>query len=228
MPSDSVYDEPHLRSSGARLPASDKPTETVWDEPALQAGGAAPPPSAITYAGRLQACWRQTSWAGSWWLTLGIALAAGPFAVLVAFLKTWTFASFGAAIFAAPLTEELAKVAVPLIFVETRPHRFLFAIQPWAACLISGLVFSVLENLLYIHIYMHDAQPDMIAFRWTVCTAVHLACSGIAGLGVRRVWLRCRETLQKPEPALAASYLIVAMVLHGLYNAITILHDLKW
>ena len=218
-----VGDEPGLRPSGQPPPAPDALSDAVWDEPAIQAADGAPPPGGTTYARRLQTAWARNTPARAWLATLLIALAAGPFAVLVAFLKTRAALAGWAAVVAAPFVEELAKVAFPLLVVETRPHRFLRALQPWVACAASGLVFSVLENLLYIHVYFDGPDPVAARFRWIVCTALHTGCAAMAGLGVRRVWLGCRTTLQRPEPAQAGAYLVVAMVIHGLYNAFVIL-----
>jgi hypothetical protein len=218
-----VSHEPHLRPADRPPPQPEVLSDAVWDEPALLAAGQPPPDARATYAGRLTAAWARNTPARAWGTTLTIALAAGPFAVLIAMLKTRALTSGWAAVMAAPFTEELAKAAFPLLVVETRPHRFLRAAQPWVACIASGLVFSALENLLYIHVYFDAPDPAAARFRWIVCTALHTGCSCIAGLGVRRVWLRCRTTLRKPEPALVSVYLIVAMVVHGLYNSLVLL-----
>lgn len=223
MRADSVFDEPHLRPPDR--PPPEALDDTVWDEPVLLASARPPPDIRATYAGRLAAGWSRNTPARAWGATLAIALAAGPFAVLIAMLKTRALTSGWAAVVAAPFVEELAKAALPLLVVETRPHRLLNAAQPWIACLASGLVFSALENLLYIHVYFVAPDPAAARFRWIVCTAMHAGCSCIAGLGVRRVWLRCRTTLRKPEPALASVYLIVAMVVHGLYNLLAIVFN---
>lgn len=218
-----VEDEPGLQPPDRPPPAPDALSDSVWDEPAIRAAGGAPAPGGATYTDRLQAAWARNTPARAWLATLIIALAAGPFAVLVAFLKTRAAMASWAAVVAAPFVEELAKAALPLLVVETHPHRFLRALQPWVACAASGVVFSVLENLLYIHVYFDEPDPVAARFRWIVCTALHTGCAAIAGLGVRRVWLGCRTTLQRPEPAQASAYLVVAMVIHGLYNALVIL-----
>lgn len=58
----------------------------------------------------------------------------------------------------------------------------------------------------------------IMAFRWTICMAVHVLCTVISSMGLRRVW---RESLEKGRPCRIADafpMFALATVVHGLYN----------
>ncbi len=124
-------------------------------------------------------------------------------------LTAWAFA---------PIIEEMLKVSGMLYLAEQRP----WLIPAWwtipLGALLSGLVFAAIENLWYLYVLSPDPQSTVIQWRWTVCMALHGACSLIAGLGVARMWRQTHRTGQAPRPASAAPLLIVAIILHGLYN----------
>ncbi|MBR3689422.1 MAG: PrsW family intramembrane metalloprotease, partial [Lentisphaeria bacterium] len=87
---------------------------------------------------------------------------------------------------------------------------------------LGGAVFSVLENLIYQYIYLRTLPPeklaDIIAFRWTICTALHILCTVISSMGLRHVW---RESLEKERPCRiyeAFPWFAAATAVHGLYN----------
>ena len=214
----SVFEEPHF--SG--VPASQEVAEhEVWSEPGLLPD-ACPADPAQTYAGQLRARWLGASPAQSWFIVLALALASGPFAILSAFMKASAPGFVLAAVVVAPLVEELGKAAAPLITLERWPYRFASGAQPVLVCVASGLVFAAIENLLYLHVYVRDPSPALAAWRWSVCTALHVGCSLIAGLGLRRVWLAARAGCSRPDISGASAYLITAIALHGAYNAVAL------
>ena len=214
----SVFEEPNF--SG--VPAAPEVAEhEVWSEPGLLPD-ARPADPAQTYAGQLRARWRSASPAQSWCAVLGLALAAGPFAILSAFMKSSAPGFVLAAVVVAPLVEELGKAAAPLITLERWPYRFVSGAQPVLVCVASGLVFAAIENLLYLHVYVRDPSPALAAWRWSVCTALHVGCSLIAGLGLRRVWLVARAAYSRPDISGASTHLITAIALHGAYNAVVL------
>ncbi len=221
MPRDphSVFDEPIFQD----LPrAKDAAEHEVWSEPGL-APGARPPDAAQTYSGLLREKWRRASPELSWLTVAGLACAAGPFAVLAALMKTSAHSFALAAIIIAPLVEELGKAAAPLMTLERWPYRFISGTQLVLVCVASGLVFATIENLLYLHLYVKAPSAAYATWRWSVCTALHVGCSLIAGLGLRRIWLAARAEYTRPDVSKAASYFIAAMVLHGAYNALVYL-----
>ena len=62
---------------------------------------------------------------------------------------------------------------------------------------LGGAVFSIPEKLIYQHIYLAKLPPEklaaVMAFRWTLCTLLHILCTVVSSMGLRRVW---RENLE--------------------------------
>jgi hypothetical protein len=48
---------------------------------------------------------------------------------------------------------------------------------------------------------------------------MHVGCSLIAGLGVMRTWREAWKRMERPSMALGYPYLVVAVAIHGTYNA---------
>jgi len=215
----SVFDEPNFSPQPFVREVSE---QEVWCEPGLLPN-VSPAASSQTYAVLLRERWLNASPAVSCLTVAGLALAAGPFAILSAFMKTSSPSFVIAAVIVGPLVEELGKVAAPLITLERWPYRFISGTQPVLVCAISGLVFSFIENLLYLHLCARDFGPAYAAWRWSVCTVLHVGCSLIAGLGLRRVWLAARAGCSRPDISAAANYLITAIAIHGSYNAVVLL-----
>jgi RsiW-degrading membrane proteinase PrsW (M82 family) len=222
-----IDDEPHLRAA-PHLPPSppgqalnDEPTDAsplapgqgVGDEPGLSA-----PVGVTTYRDHLEAGQRRTSASTTWLATLIAALAAGPWAILAAVFGTSADTQGVAMVVVGPLCEEVAKVAIAFLIVERWPWLFRWRFQVLLAAIAGGLVFSVIENLLYLHVYIADPEPWMVQWRWSVCVALHTGCSLIAGLGVTRVWSQCWRTHQTPDGNHAIPFIALAALIHGTYN----------
>jgi len=193
---------------------------SVWDEPAHAGGFAAVPLDAITYATWLEAKRRQTSPAFTWWTTLWVALAAGPWAVLGTLLNASSNLPVVMIVLVGPLTEEVMKIAAAAWVVETRPHWFGNRWQIALCALAGGLAFAAIENVLYLRVYIPDPSPGLVLWRWTVCVALHVGCSFLAGLGLIRVWSSAWRDAKRPDISLAFRYLVAAVIVHGLYNAL--------
>ncbi len=194
---------------------------SVWDEPSLSEELAGPvPEGAATSANRLLRARAGTSRLRTWAVTAAVALAAGPWAVLGAFLGAQgAYSVVLVAVVFAPLTEEVLKASAPLLVVELWPHLFSSAGQILLASATSGLIFAAIENLLYLHVYIPDPSEETILWRWTVCVALHTLCSLVAGLGVARVWRDVWRRLARPRLESAFAYLAAAAAAHGVYNA---------
>ena len=235
----SIDAEPHLRpthAAGDRLtdePAhsAHAPTEpndvehTVWDEPTLvsQSDGAEAPEGQLTYARWLEAGIARTTWLETWVVTLLVVLAAGPWGILGAFSAAQTGGTIGwtsllAAGVLAPVTEEITKLAAALWVVEKRPHWFKSMWQVLICAAAGGLAFAAIENLIYTNVYIPDGSEAFRAWRWTVCTGLHLNCSTLAGFGLVRIWSNAIRERRRPELALGMPFFAMAMVGHGLYN----------
>ncbi len=221
--SDSVFDEPAWHQPER---TDEAVLHEVWNEPGLMPG-ALPALGTQTYADLLRERWQRTAHAASWLSVAALALAAGPFAIIAAFLKTSAAHLALAAVIMAPLVEEIGKAAAPLIALERWPYRFFSGIQLVLVCAASAIVFASIENLLYLKLLIRQPGASLIFWRWTVCLALHVGCSVIAGMGLRRIWLTSRSTLTRPDVSLASPYFITAMILHGSYNGLVLLLEAK-
>lgn len=216
---DSVFDEPHMRQAPSR-PAGEAPVDSVWMEPSRQADGNPRP-----YAEWYQEQKARTTRLGSWRLTLLLSLVAGPLAVFSALFTQGPGAGFLLVVVAGPLIEEIGKVMGPLMVVERNSARFSTRSQILFCALASGLVFSVIENLLYLKVYIPDPSSALIWWRWTVCVALHTGCSFIAGRGVGNIWREADHSLDPPKLETGAPLLISAVVVHGAYNFLALMID---
>lgn len=209
----------------ADLSDADQVEHTVWDEPALSgklAGGA--PDGQLTYARWLADKIGKTSAADTWRTTTLVALAAGPWGVLGALISQVSGGGLAlggvlAAIVLAPVTEEITKLAAALWVVEKQPYRFKSAGQIMLCAAAGGLAFAAIENVIYLAVYNPGGGPSYAAWRWVVCTALHVTCSLVAGLGLVEVWRGAITAERRPDLTAGTPWFAGAMVLHGLYNA---------
>jgi len=197
----------------------------VWDEPGLSrelSGGA--PAWGITYRDWLARRRGETSRSETWAVTIAVAALAGPWAVLGVFLSRVAGVNVYVgglyAILLAPVIEETMKVAGTLYIVEKKPYFFRSAAQIILCALAGGFAFACIENVLYLVVYIRNPGAGIILWRLTVCTAVHVGCSTVAGLGLVRVWRRIWERRERPDLTLGFPYMVTAVVIHGVYNAL--------
>ncbi|MBC8377819.1 MAG: PrsW family intramembrane metalloprotease [Planctomycetes bacterium] len=161
-------------------------------------------------------------------VTLVAALIAGPFAIMGAFVSgRQTFFAAVYMVLFAPVIEELLKQSGMVYLLEKKPYRIFSAGQFVIAAMVSALIFSAVENLLYINLYADlTAMTDpmaYVAFRWKYCTLLHVTCSVIASFGLIRVWKK--QCLDNREANLAEGfwYFAAAMGIHGTFNFIVML-----
>ena len=145
-----------------------------------------------------------------------VALLGGPFAIVGAFLAN--VEGILSTVVFGPTIEEVLKIGLLAILVETRPYLLLSSIQIRVAAVLSAFTFAAVENLLYINIYIDDPPDSLVLWRWTVCIALHVAATSIAAEGLVRAWNRSRETLKRPTLDHSYAWLFYAIVLHGAYN----------
>lgn len=241
----SVFDEPHLRGKPfeadrsevkadptmAKARAKDQAEEerieqSVWDEPGISpALAGVAPEGELTYRDWVEKRRGEFSAAKSWGITLLIAAAAGPWAVLGVFVGSGSVYDRGTAIGAmvvcvvGPVIEEMMKVAAGLYIVEKRPFFFRSRIQIALCAIAGGFAFACIENVLYLHVYVPIPPPGLVRWRWTICVALHTGCSFIASLGLMRIWEDVWKRRARPRIHLGFPYLVTAVVLHGAYNA---------
>lgn len=209
---------------------ADELQHSVFEEPGFSKELAGTPPaSAVTYARFLREGRERVGAAASWGIVAGLALLAGPWAVVSAFIGALTGeaalgAGGGAGLLAvavvAPVTEEVLKIALATMALEKRAYWF---VSRWQFPLLgaaSGLLFAAIENLLYIHVYVQNPTPGFVRWRWTVCVALHVGCSALAAWGLARAWRRSMDSGTRPDLSLGVPTLVGAMVVHGVYNLV--------
>lgn len=210
--------------SVAIRPHDADPDQSVWEEPTTSdvlAGQA--PEDALTYARWLDARLAERDVGRSWALTGLIALAAGPFAVMGAFWGAGqTMFSVLALVVFGPMIEEVCKLAIPTYVVERKPHLFVGSGQIVLCGGCGGLAFAIIENLLYLHVYVPNPSAGLVLWRWTVCVALHVGCSMIGAIGLARAWRKGIESRRRPDVGRAARWVVLATVIHGVYNGLAL------
>jgi len=155
---------------------------------------------------------------------LGVAIFGGAFGVFGALLQEYGGSHLVVAVFIAPAVEEIMKPMGLVFLLEKAPHRVISEAQVFVTAALGGLGFAVLENLIYLHVYIPlaptPASFDVAAFRWTVCTALHVGCSSIVGLGLAREFRRYRRTGARLELERILPFYATAAVVHGVYNGV--------
>ena len=201
----------------------------VWDEPALSAEiSGQRPADAITYGAWLDQGRARTGPLQSWGAVLVLALLAGPWAVLGAFYGSGRTAfSIVAIVVVAPVVEETMKIALASVTLEKRPFLFTSPVQILICGLAGGLVFGIVENLLYLNVYISDPGSGIVAWRWSVCTALHAGCSLIASIGLVRIWKSILTTRKPAKFALGFRYLLTAVIIHGVYNGLAVIFSYR-
>ncbi len=223
--------EARLRREAKRATTEDAVEHTVWDEAALSAelaGSAAD--GDLTYAAWLRQKQAETSWSKSLCVTLLIALIAGPWGVVGALAGGGEgVAGLAMVVFVGPVTEEIMKVAAALWVVEKRPYLFKSLWQILLCAVVGGAAFGFIENLMYLYVYLPDHSAKLAAWRWTVCTGLHMNSSFVAGVGLARIWDNAVREQHRPQLWLGLPWLVIAMIAHGTYNAaVTLAEAMNW
>ncbi len=162
-------------------------------------------------------------------LSILAGIAGGLFAVPAIFLDTFASSlGFGLVLGATvlvvlgPFAEETLKQSGAVFQLEKMRGSIRHGWQFFLSGALGGAVFSVLENLIYQYIYLRNLSPEklaaVMAFRWIICTALHILCTVISSMGLRHVW---RESLAKERPSRlsdAFPWFAAATAVHGLYN----------
>ena len=211
-----IEDEPALWGTPHAGAAGDDP---IGDEPALSEL-----PEAVRDKARRDAAvreiWRNETQAIGVARFFWLCMASGAFAVICALAKGVLGFGLMAVCIGAPVIEEMAKVVLPMMWLEKTPWRFRAAGTIMLACLASALVFATIENLLYFYVYIPDDkfESGIVWFRLIVCTSVHVVCTTISAFGLARAWREARVGACGFSSSAATPYLVVAMVIHGIYN----------
>jgi len=186
------------------------------------------PPDAASYQGWLRTRAKQTSLLRGWVGAVLAAILGGPWAIGAAL--TWghpviTGAGGGMIVLATvfgPTMEEMMKLAAGACLVEVKPYLFRKKEQLQVATIGAALLFAVIENIIYLNVYIPNPSVELVIYRWTVCVAMHTGCTFVAAHGLVSVWERAVTELRPPQLSQGFRWLVIAIVLHGCYNAATL------
>lgn len=210
---------------------SSDPTQSVGDEPALawrQDQDAALPRR--TWSDHVAVRRAATPPSRRWGAIALAALVGGPFAVAGALVSPLagaaSFAFVLAVVVLAPAAEEILKAAGATYLAEQRPWLVPAGWTLVLATLVSGLVFAVIENLIYLNVYIDDPSPEIARFRWIAGPLVHGSASTLAGIGAARSWSEGLPPTALHRPR-STPWIVAAILVHGLYNGtVTVLSAL--
>ena len=152
-------------------------------------------------------------------MTFGVVLVSGFFAVIGSVISqtSWGNSIVGVTLIG-PTTEEIMKLALPLWLVEKRPWLYGNGGQIVLSAIAGGAIFAVVENLIYLNIYVPNPAASLIAWRWTICVLLHTGCSTIAGIGAWTIWKRFQRDERAPTLSDGRLWIIAAIIIHGAYN----------
>lgn len=163
----------------------------------------------------------ETTWFSNLWTTLLAGVVGGPFALIGAMFSGQQGA-YGVLyiVLIGPIIEELLKQSGMIYLVERKPYRVSASWQFFLAACISAIIFASVENMMYVARYSVAIEDPVrfAAFRWKVCTVLHVCCAMIAALGVRRVWRKQVESGQPADLSHGFPFIITAITVHGVYN----------
>lgn len=189
-----------------------------------------PPPGVDSYGGWLRERMGRTAPETCWMIAVGAAMLGGLWAIIASVVGTQRWGAGGwsmllVGVLYAPAIEETMKIAAGAYVVELRPYWFRRAEQIQVATVGAAVVFAVIENLIYLYVYVKNPSPGLVAWRWSVCTALHIGCTTLATRGLVDVWQRAVTEFRRPRITRALRCVVPAMAIHGVYNAAVICHQ---
>jgi len=213
-----IEHEPWLRdeTTGDEAEGTD-PWQLAGDEPALR-GAAGVGADFHAYYLRRRA---ETTDAQRVLAVTLAALVAGPFAIVGAIGASIGAASFAAIlgiVLFAPVIEEVAKASGAVYLVERHPWVIRRRSTLPLITLLAGLFFAVVENVLYLEVYIEEPTTTIVVWRWIAGPLLHGGAAFVSGLGVARMWERVHVGDGLPDWSVASPFVIAAIVIHALYN----------
>ncbi len=184
-----------------------------------------PPPPGEASFGAWYARRKEAASSSRTWLVIALAMVfGGPWAVVGA-MWNWMPSVWGPVVLG-PATEEVMKIAAIALVIEKRPYLFADAWQIKLAAIGGALGFAIVENVLYLTVYVASPSLGLMMWRWTVCVGLHLGCTSIAVLGLVKVWEDIAREQRAPRMTRAVGSLVLAIILHGAYNGLVTMADM--
>ncbi|MEM6507145.1 MAG: PrsW family glutamic-type intramembrane protease [Planctomycetota bacterium] len=181
------------------------------------------------YAHWLSGKLASTSATRSWVIVAAAALLSGLWSVFGAFWHAGVGSggSFFAVAVWGPAVEEVMKIALVAVIIERAPYLFTSRAQILIAAIGAGLMFSIIENFLYLFVYIPNPPTWLVVWRWTICVALHVGCTLVAGIGAAKVWHKQITQLRRVAVPIDMRYLVAAILIHGLYNGIVMIAEMS-
>lgn len=157
-------------------------------------------------------------------VALYYAIVGGLISSLGVLIEESTRASMLMLIVVGPLIEEVFKPIGTIFLLESKPRHIRSQHHIWGLCMVGALIFSLIENLLYIYWYAGGGLTmKYILFRYSVCISIHLTATFVFSLGLAKEFSRMRQNNTKFELENTLPYITAATVIHGGYNLIAYL-----
>jgi hypothetical protein len=160
------------------------------------------------------------------WYILGplIALIGGLFGILGAATHEMGYGWYIGPFVAAPVFEEIMKPCGVYFLLAKKPEALFSRRYTAFLAALSGLTFALIENAMYLNVYIPDPTQELVIWRYTVCILLHVSCSYIIGLGINQrlaAWVRRKDRFLGGN----SKYFFSAMAIHGLYNVFAVVVD---
>lgn len=149
-------------------------------------------------------------------LTAAVSVAGGALGLVGALFQELQF--FGPLPFVvAPVVEEVMKPVGVYLLLARWPWLLRGQVYTASITALGGLGFGVVENLVYLYIYVPQHTTAFVAFRFTAPLLMHITASFVVGMGLNRRFI---DSMQGKEPFLAGSwpFFLGGIVLHAAYN----------
>jgi len=130
----------------------------------------------------------------------------------------------------------LPIVGAPIIEEAMKPSGVYIALLRWPAALsnrlfvaflaaIGGLVFGLIEAVVYVTIYVSDAPDWFVTYRFTAPLAMHTGASFLFGLGIGSGLIDWAAGRSGP-PKRTRNFYIAAVLVHAIFNTVAVALEL--
>jgi len=121
-----------------------------------------------------------------------------------------------------PAIEEVFKPIGVIFLLDKRPGWIRRPFEPILMAAIGAAVFATLENVIYVTVYADRASAGFVAYRFIVCTAMHITASVVFGAGLAKMWRHIRRHGGHFDIDVCFRYYVVAVAIHAGYNALAL------